>query len=135
MFSRFKCCSAGWKVYLATTITFSLFIHPARAETASADTEPVGKLITATNLQEVTVTATRTSRKVSEIPESVSVVDTEQIRTRQAADIGDLLRYLPNIDLGGGPRNLGISPTIRGMADDRILFLLDGARQDFQPGA
>lgn len=134
MFSRFKCRSAGWKVYLATTITFSLFIHPARAETASADTEPVGKLITATNLQEVTVTATRTSRKVSEIPESVSVVDTEQIRTRQAADIGDLLRYLPNIDLGGGPRNLGISPTIRGMADDRILFLLDGARQDFNRG-
>src|SRR5690606_1261517 len=49
-------------------------------------------------------------------------------------DIGDILRYLPNVDLGGGPRNLGLNPVIRGMGDDRILFLLDGARQDFNRG-
>lgn len=110
MFSEFKRCLVDWKIYLATTITFSLCIHPASAETVSADTESAGKFITANNLQEITVTATRTSRKVSEVPESVSVVNTGQIRARQAADFGDILRYLPNVELGGRPRNLGLSP-------------------------
>src|SRR5690606_4485732 len=114
-------------------MTLFVFSRPADAQTVPAGTETASRLAS-TNLQEITVTATRTSRKISDVPESVSVVDTEQIRTRQAADIGDILRYLPNVDLGGGPRNLGLNPVIRGMGDDRILFLLDGARQDFNRG-
>lgn len=33
--------------------------------------------------------------------------------------------------VGGGPRGIGQAVTIRGLSDDRILFLLDGARQNF----
>lgn len=86
------------------------------------------------DLQEITVTATRTARALKDVPESVSVVDSEQLQTRQAADIADVLRYVPNVDLGGGPRNIGLNPSIRGLGDARVLFLLDGARQDFRRG-
>ncbi|MXS85887.1 TonB-dependent hemoglobin/transferrin/lactoferrin family receptor [Nitrosomonas sp. HPC101] len=133
MFSRFKWRPVNWLIFLATVCTSALFSASADAQTTAAGTKLVDKLIVS-DLREITVTATRTRRKVADTPESVSIVDTEQIRTRQAADIGDVLRYLPNIELGGGPRNLGLSPTIRGMSDGRILFLLDGARQDFNRG-
>lgn len=133
MFSGFTRYLADKRICPAAAIIFLLFIHSASAETVSTDTKSASKLIAA-NLQEITVTATRTRRKVNEVPESVSVVDTEQIRTRQAANIGDVLRYLPNVELGGGPRNLGMNPVIRGMGEDRILFLLDGARQDYNRG-
>lgn len=119
--------------YFAIIMAVSMLSNAVHAQTTSAGTKSESRLASA-DLKEITVTATRTSRKVSEVPESVSVVDTEQIRTRQAADIGDVLRYLPNVELGGGPRNLGLSPVMRGMGDDRILFLLDGARQDFNRG-
>src|SRR5699024_4251275 len=118
-------------VYLLI-ITLLLFSGEVDAQRGHPQ-RPEGKS-TEASLEEVTVTATRTKRKVSEVPESISIVDTEQIRTRQAADIGDVLRYLPNVELEGGPRNLGVNPVIRGMGDDRILILLDGARQDFNRG-
>jgi outer membrane receptor for ferrienterochelin and colicin len=114
--------------YLIAMIVF-VFSQNAKAQNATASSEPTKKLAY-TNMQEITVTAKRTNREVSDVPESVSVVDTEQLQTRQAADIGDVLRYLPNVELGGGPRNLGMNPNIRGLGDARILLLLDGARQD-----
>lgn len=122
----------GW-AYLVITVIFLFYAPASIAETTTADTESSQTLKIA-DLQEITVTATRTRRKASEVQESVSVVDLEQIRTRQANDLGDVLRYLPNVELGGGPRNLGMNPTIRGLDDSRILFLLDGARQDFNRG-
>lgn len=118
-------------VTLAGTLTLGA---PVLAQPTDLTLAQKEQKIAAANLQEITVTATRTSRKVSDVPESISVVDTEQIRTRQATDMSDILRYLPNIELGGGPRNLGLNPVIRGLGDDRILFLLDGARQDFNRG-
>jgi len=104
----------------------------AEAQNVTANPQSTNRLVYTSNMNEITVTATRTKRKVSEVPESVSVVGTEQIKTRQATDIGDVLRYLPSVDIGGGPRNIGINVNIRGLGDERILFLLDGARQDFR---
>ena len=79
----------------------------------------------------VTVTATKTSRPLDEVPESASVVDRAEIDQRQPQNLGDLLEDLPNVAVGGGPRGIGQAVTIRGLSDDRILFLLDGARQNF----
>lgn len=85
-------------LYILLLATTLLFYSPQ----ASAQ-ESAAKLdFAAASLQAITVTATRTRRKVNEVPESVSIIDTEQLRTRQAADLGDIFRYLPNVDLGGG---------------------------------
>lgn len=82
----------------------------------------------------VTVTATRGEREVFELPESVSVLGREALEHEQPADLGDLLLELPNVDILGGPRSVGQRTVIRGIDDDRILFLLDGARQNFTRG-
>ncbi len=116
---------------LVMAATFSLSVEAQQTSNSSTSETPA-QIITKVALPAITVTATRTKRNVNDITESVSVMDSEQLHTRQAADLGDILRYLPNVDLGGGPRNLGMSPTIRGLGDERILFLLDGARQDFR---
>ncbi|WP_338073202.1 TonB-dependent hemoglobin/transferrin/lactoferrin family receptor [Halochromatium salexigens] len=79
----------------------------------------------------VTVTATKTSRPLDEVPESVSIIDRAEIDQRQPQNLGDLLEDLPNVAVGGGPRGIGQAVTMRGLSDDRILFLLDGARQNF----
>ena len=83
------------------------------------------------SLQGITVFATRTERDVFDVSETVSIVNREQILRKQADDIGDLLEDVPGVAIVGGARNIGKGITIRGLDDSRILFLLDGARQDF----
>jgi hemoglobin/transferrin/lactoferrin receptor protein len=89
---------------------------------------------TFTTLQGVTVTATRTEREAFDVPESVSIVDQQQIEREQPQNFGQILQYLPNVDIAGGPRSIGNQVNIRGLSDDRILFLIDGARQNFSRG-
>jgi hemoglobin/transferrin/lactoferrin receptor protein len=82
----------------------------------------------------VQVTATKTSQPLDAVPEAVSVIERAEIEQRQPQALGDLLEELPNVAVGGGPRAVGQTVTIRGLSDDRILFLLDGARQNFARG-
>ncbi len=85
-------------------------------------------------LDGITIKATKTPRDPFDVAESVSVVDEERIESEQASDIGDILEDLPNVEIGGGPRAAGQRVTIRGLSDDRVLFLMDGARQNFSRG-
>ncbi|MEM7360860.1 MAG: TonB-dependent hemoglobin/transferrin/lactoferrin family receptor [Pseudomonadota bacterium] len=76
-------------------------------------------------LEEVTVTATRTEKLVSEVSNSVSVIDAEQIQKEIANGIDDLVRYEPGVSVAGGGR-FGLSGfTIRGISGDRVLTLVD----------
>ncbi len=81
-------------------------------------------------LQGVTATATRTEREVFKVPESVSIVNQSQIEIEQETDLAAVVEHLPNIDIEGGPRSSGQRINIRGLSDQRVLYLLDGARQN-----
>ncbi|NCC41536.1 MAG: TonB-dependent receptor, partial [Gammaproteobacteria bacterium] len=99
---------------------------------------PVGSLpaqeTTGVSLPAIEVTAARTERDAFEIPESVSLLDRPAIEREQPTNLGDLLEDLPNVAIGGGPRGQGQTVSIRGLSDERILFLIDGARQNFARG-
>jgi len=82
----------------------------------------------------MTVTATRTPRRSSEVPSSVSVVQGAELERLQAQSVDDVLRDLPNVTTVGGPRGQAELPQIRGFGADRILFRVDGARQNFTSG-
>ena len=82
-------------------------------------------------LDTVTVTATKTARDPFAVAESVSIVDRERIESTQADSLADLLGDLPNVDVAGGPRAIGQRVVIRGLSDSRILFVIDGARQNY----
>lgn len=88
----------------------------------------------ATPLQAVTVTATKTEHSVDEIPANVTVITRDQIDNRNPQKLDDLLRDQPGVDMSGGPRRLGQDVSIRGMGGQRVVVTLDGARQNFEAG-
>lgn len=77
------------------------------------------------------VTATKTARDPFDVAESVSIIDEDRIKATQATNLADLLADLPNVDVAGGSRSIGQRVVIRGLSDDRILFVIDGARQNY----
>lgn len=98
---------------------------PAHAEN-TADAAPATDPAT-----DIVVTATRSARAITDVPESVSVVSAAQIEGTPAKTLDDVLRRLPSIDLPLAssyqlhPTALNIS--LRGLGGIRALVLLDGA--------
>lgn len=82
----------------------------------------------------VTSTATKTERDLFDTPESVSVIDFTELESRQVRSLGDAIRDLPGVSIGGGPRAIAQQPTIRGLSGSRVLITVDGARQNFTSG-
>jgi len=81
-------------------------------------------------LKEVTVTSTRTERDVNDVPNTVTVIGADEIQKSQAQDIGDLIRYEPNVSVKSeSQRRFGNSSySIRGIDGNRVLLLIDGVR-------
>lgn len=77
----------------------------------------------------IVVTATREEKPLSEIGQSVTVIDREEIETRQAVAVADLLRNVPGVNF---TRNGGIGTTtnvnIRGAESDHTVALIDGVK-------
>ena len=77
----------------------------------------------------VVVTATRTEQSLSEVGQTISVIDSDAIRQRQSDSVVDLLRNLPGVTFA---RNGGIGSTtsvfIRGAESDQTVALIDGVK-------
>jgi len=73
------------------------------------------------------VTATRSAREVSTIPQPVSVVQRRDLVQQVPNTVTDLFRALPGVDVVGVGVNQG-RPQIRGQRGTRILLLEDGLR-------
>lgn len=94
---------------------------------------------TTAELDEVTVTATRSATALKRTPASVSVITSEDIEEQQADNIKDALRYEPGVTVRrapyrpgsaatGGGRDGDSSINIRGLEGNRILLMEDGIR-------
>lgn len=79
----------------------------------------------------VTVYGTKNPVPVFDYPGQVSVVTREEIELFAPSAISDLLRATPGLEMSGGPRRTGETPSLRGTGRDNVLILLDGARQSF----
>ncbi len=110
---------------------FSLYGIALAASCGAATVAVADEVGVHTQLQGVTATATKSVRDPFDIAESIGVVDRDDIETEQPTNLGDLLERLPNVSIGGGPRGVAQQVFIRGVGDERVLFLLDGARQNF----
>lgn len=92
-----------------------------RADAARADTV----------LSEIVVTAaTRTPNPLARVPASASVIAQEDFEEVQAATVSQVMKKLPNVEFGGGPRLNGEIPAIRGVYGPSVTLLVDGARQN-----
>ncbi|MDA1379710.1 TonB-dependent receptor plug domain-containing protein [Plesiomonas shigelloides subsp. oncorhynchi] len=87
-----------------------------------------------TQLNEVLVTATRENKALSQETRSVAVVTQAQIQQQQPASVAEALKYIPNVDVSGGPRADAQSPSVRGLSGNRILQVVDGVRQNTTSG-
>lgn len=112
----------------ATTPAFrvnSLLI--AMSLPAAAWAEPAPREV-ATELDEVTVTATLTQRDLRTAPASVTVVDRAELDRRAPPTLLEAIRGLPGITLS--PRQVGGRKTfsLRGLEGKHVLVLVDGRR-------
>ena len=87
-----------------------------------------------TLLETVTVTPTRTEQRLGDVPASVSVVSSEDIRRRRRVVADDVLRQVPTFSLFRRTSSLSSHPTTQGVSlrgigpsgVSRTLVLLDG---------
>ena len=93
----------------------------------------------ATRLPALTNTATRTERRVDEVPATVTVVPARDIETSGARDIKDLLRNQVDLSVRAAPGRFGAAQgatgragnegiNIRGLEGNQVLMLVDGIR-------
>jgi hemoglobin/transferrin/lactoferrin receptor protein len=123
-----------------------LWATPVRAATdapivpaSNATAQSAEPRTTASLLDPIAVTATRTATATSHTAASVSVITAEDLEEQQAENIKDALRYEPGVTvrrapyrpgsaaLGGG-RDGDSSINIRGLEGNRILLMEDGIR-------
>jgi outer membrane cobalamin receptor len=101
--------------------------------TGAADTTATVADSSVKVLDKMTVTATRTNRRLSEIPASVSVIDKKDLELSTASNADDLIRNQPgvlvrrNVGMGEGiPGSIDIRGVPGAYAATRVLILVDG---------
>ncbi|MBR9971472.1 TonB-dependent hemoglobin/transferrin/lactoferrin family receptor [Magnetospirillum sulfuroxidans] len=109
----------------------ALIVSAAMAATAARAADPADP---ATRLHGVSVTTTRTEKPVDETPAAVTVIGPEELERKAPQDLRDILRDVPGVSFSGGPRAGVMSPTIRGLGDERVVIRIDNARQNYQVG-
>lgn len=77
----------------------------------------------------IVVTATRSPEPLARVGQSISVLDTATIRTRQTQQVADLLRTTPGVTVArNGPIGGITSVFIRGAESDQTVALIDGVK-------
>ncbi len=84
-----------------------------------------------TNVDVITVTATKTERSVFKTPTAVAVIEQEEIDRFIPLSFKDVLEGTPGISVQGGSRRIAEEPSIRGFSDQQLVLRIDGARQNF----
>ncbi len=104
-------------------------VHEASASQDNnlTSTEKPPSRETASRLNPVVVTATRTETPLRETAASVTVIDEQEIEQRQAETVAEVLRTVPGVDIvQNGSRGTTTSVFIRGSESDQTLVLVDG---------
>jgi vitamin B12 transporter len=81
------------------------------------------------DIEEITVTATRSSHPLSELGSSVIVLDRDEIEARGARDLGSLLRGLAGFSIRkSGSLGGNTDVSIRGAKPESTLLIIDGVK-------
>jgi outer membrane receptor protein involved in Fe transport len=69
---------------------------------AQAQAEEEGEVRSATELPTITVTSTKRTERIQDLPESVSAIDADQLSEHHVAGYADITRIVPGIAFGAG---------------------------------
>jgi len=124
------------RLWLVSACVASLLAAPAFAqdaaedEAAAAEGAPVATGAVPANseqLQEIVVTASSVATDLRNAPASVSVIDRTQLEQQAIADVSEVIRTVPGVNVGfNSDGTRGIS--IRGLGSSYTLLLIDGKR-------
>ena len=120
----------------ARTITLAGMLLATVSPAALAQETEIGR--STTTMDRIVVSAG--AEKVAiDTPQSVSVVDQEDLDTEQATTIGDAITDLPGVKAVGSDRVLGESFNIRGFGapespadENRLIITVDGAQKFYE---
>lgn len=101
----------------------------AEVERLQADLQVLRQGTPVFNLQQVTVTGTRTERTLADSPATITVIDRERLRQELIQNIQDLVRYEPGVSVRRNVRYGLQDFNIRGLDANRVLIQVDGIRQ------
>ena len=113
--------------FAALTIIFA--VAPLRAETTEQPTLEE-TLVRGSYLQSNEANALKTPTPILDVPQSLSIVTSEQILRRGFTSVSDIIEYLPGVSMsqGEGHRDAVVFRGVRSTAD----FFIDGVRDDVQ---
>lgn len=114
-------------------LTTAMTAIAGAAHAQSGPSDPVSEV------EGVSVLATRNASRVDEAPATVSVITAAQIEANLYTDIKDLVRFEPGVSVVSQPARFGAALgtagragnegfTIRGLGGDRVLMVVDGVR-------
>ncbi len=126
-------------VALALVAAWGLCPGVASAQSANAPAAFAATPATPATLPPITNTATRTDRRVDEVPATVTVVPAAAIEAAGARDIKDLFRNQVDLTVRSAPGRFGLAGAstgragneginIRGLEGNQVLMLVDGIR-------
>jgi catecholate siderophore receptor len=113
--------------FAALTIIFAGL--PLRAETTEQPTLEE-TIVRGSYLQSNEANALKTPTPILDVPQSLSIVTSEQILRRGFTSVSDIIEYLPGVSMsqGEGHRDAVVFRGVRSTAD----FFIDGVRDDVQ---
>lgn len=96
----------------------SSVMHPSSDDTPEAAVKVLDRIV---------VTATRTERAISDVPNIVDVIDRKRMDETLIRNLKDLFRYEPGISVPAGYGRFGLGDIrIRGLGGNRVLVQTDG---------
>ena len=126
-------------IAIALSLTLPAFAQQAVAQTASPKVVANNQVVDPSQLSDITVSATRSARKVDDVPSSVSVITGATIQKEGARSLKEVFRNELDVTVPVGPTRFGVggAPTgrggqegvnIRGLGGNQVLMLVDGIR-------
>ena len=115
-------------------LLMSVAVAGASVSLAHADEQPAAAVDAQPTIEKVTVVGTKNPRPVHTYPGQVDVLNQDQIEATIPSTVSDLVKDMPNVEFGGGPRRTGETPSIRGLGGQDVLVLIDGVRQSWTSG-
>ena len=126
-------------IAIALTLTVPALLQQSSAQTSLPEVATNKPVVDSSKLSDVTVSATRSARKVDDVPSSVSVITEAAIQKEGARTLKDVFRNELDVTVPVGPTRFGVggAPTgrggqegvnIRGLGGNQVLMLVDGIR-------
>lgn len=114
-----------------TVVTESTFEPPAPPPRIISAPAPLPRPVV---VDQVVESATRTEKKISDVPSTIGVITEDEIARVAPLSFDDLIRTEPNVETLGGPRYLGEQLIIRAQGGNAVTVRIDDARQNFVSG-